>query len=164
MTCRIPRATAQRLIKDVCAKKEWNKLQLLFLGGDSQRSFDKGRGGVATGCNAGIVPISQVLESSVHDRDKLIAVLLDHGALANGLHGSKNPPLSVALEMEHYGIAYTLLKHGADPSGICCSRVTGSHHREVTMFLYDIVAAIVSPYMNLIYIDEIYGRPSSTNR
>ncbi|XP_022800232.1 TPR and ankyrin repeat-containing protein 1-like isoform X2 [Stylophora pistillata] len=130
ITCRIPRATAQRLIKDVCAKKEWNKLQLLFLGGDSQRSFAKGRGGVATGCNAGIVPISQVLESSVHDRDKLIAVLLDHGALANGLHGSKHPPLSVALEMEHYGIAYTLLKHGADPSGICCSRVTGSHHRE----------------------------------
>ena len=105
---------------------------MLFLGGDSQRSYAKGRGGVATGCNAGIVPISQVLESSVNDRDKLIAVLLDHGALANGLHGFKSPPLSLALEMKDYGIAYTLLKHGADPSVICSSRVTGSHHREVT--------------------------------
>lgn len=131
ITCRIPRAIVQRLIKDVCSKKEWDKLHLLFLGGDSQRSYSKGRGGVATGCNAVILPINQVLESSVKDREKLIAVLLDHGALASGPHGCQNPPLSVAMEMDDYSIAYTLLKHGADPSVIGCCRGTGSHHREV---------------------------------
>jgi len=119
------------VIKDVCSKKEWEKLHLLFLGGDSQRSYAKGRGGVATGCNAVIVPVDQVLASSVQDRDKLIAVLLDHGALANGPHGCKTPPLSLALEMEDYAIAYMLVKHGADPSVIGCYRGMASHHREV---------------------------------
>lgn len=135
ITCRVPRATVQKLIKDVCSKKEWDKLHLLFLGGDSQRSYAKGRGGVATGCNAVIVPVNEVLESSVEDQDKLIAVLLDHGALANGPHGCKKPPLSVAMEMENYNIAYTLLKHGADPSVVGCHRGTGSHHREVIINL-----------------------------
>lgn len=131
ITCRIPRGTVQKLIKDICSKKEWDKLHLLFLGGDSQRSYAKGRGGVATGCNAVIVPIDQVLGSSVPDRDKLIAVLLDHGALANGPHGCKTPPLSVAMEMEDYSIAHALLKHGADPAVIGCCRGTAAHHREV---------------------------------
>ena len=108
---------------------------MLFLGGDSQRSYAKGRGGVATGCNAVIVPINEVLESSIEDQDKLIAVLLDHGALANGPHGCKKPPLSVAMEMENYNIANTLLKHGADPSAVGCYRGTGSHHREVIINL-----------------------------
>ena len=131
ITCRIPRGTVQKLIKDICSKKEWDKLHLLFLGGDSQRLYAKGRGGVATGCNAVIVPIDQVLGSSVPDRDKLIAVLLDHGALANGPHGCKTPPLSVAMEMEDYSIAHALLKHGADPAVIGCCRGTAAHHREV---------------------------------
>ena len=91
----------------------------------------QGRGGVATGCNVVIVPIDQVLGSSVPDRDKLIAVLLDHGALANGPHGCKTPPLSVAMEMEDYSIAHALLKHGADPGVIGCCRGTAAHHREV---------------------------------
>lgn len=108
---------------------------MLFLGGDSQRSYAKGRGGVATGCNAVIVPINEVLESSVEDQDKLTAVLLDHGALANGPHGCKKPPLSVAMEKENYNVAYTLLKHGADPSAVGCYRGTGSHHREVIINL-----------------------------
>lgn len=108
---------------------------MLFLGGDSQRSYSKGRGGVATGCNAVIVPINEVLESSVEDQDKLTAVLLDHGALANGPHGCKKPPLSVAMEKENYNVAYTLLKHGADPSAVGCYRGTGSHHREVIINL-----------------------------
>lgn len=119
----------------MCLKKEWGKLHLLFLGGDSQRSYAKGRGGVATGCNAVIVPLNEVLESSVEGRDKLIAVLLDHGALANGPHGCKKPPLSVAMEMENYHIAYILLKHGADPSVVGCYRGPGSHHREVIISL-----------------------------
>ena len=131
ITCRIPRGTVQKLIKDTCSKKEWDKLHLLFLGGDSQRSYAKGRGGVATGCNAVIVPIDQVLSSLVRDRDKLIAVLLDHGALASGPHGCKSPPLSVAMEMEDYAIAHTLLKHGADPALIGCCRGTAAHYREV---------------------------------
>ena len=130
ITCRIPRPAAQKLIKEICAKKEWRKLHMLFLGGDSHRSYQKGRGGVATGCNAVIVPLDQIVASSVPDRDKLIAVLLDHGALANGPHGCKTPPLSVAMEMEDYAMAYLLLKHGADPCAIGCLR-TGQHHREV---------------------------------
>ena len=142
ITCRIPRAAAQRLIKEVCSKKEWDKLHMLFLGGDSQRSYPKGRGGVATGCNAVIVPIDQVLASSVKDRNKLIAVLLDHGALANGPHGCKTPPLSVAMEMEDYAIAYTLLKHGADPSVIGCCKGTASHHREVINHVVFIILCI----------------------
>ena len=72
---------------------------MLFLGGDSQRSFQKGRGGVATGCDAVIVPLDQLLTSSVQDRDKLIAVLLDHGALPNGPLGCKTSPLSVAMKI-----------------------------------------------------------------
>ena len=110
---------------------------MLFLGGDSQRSYAKGRGGVATGCNAVIVPLDQVLGSSIQDRDKLIAVLLDHGALANGPHGCKTPPLSVAMDMEDYAIAYTLLRHGADPAVIGCYRGTASHHREVIYAAYN---------------------------
>ena len=108
---------------------------MLFLGGDSQRSFQKGRGGVATGCDAVIVPLDQLLTSSVQDRDKLIAVLLDHGALPNGPLGCKTPPLSVAMEMEDYAIACMLLKHGADASAIGCHRGTGQHQREVIIFL-----------------------------
>ena len=108
---------------------------MLFLGGDSQRGFPKGRGGVATGCNAGVVPVDQVLASCVADRDKLIAILLDHGALANGLHGCKEPPLLVAMEMEEYALAHTLLKHGADSLAIGGYRATTLHHREVSALL-----------------------------
>ena len=135
ITCRIPRPAAQKLIREICVKKEWDKLHMLFLGGDSQRLYQKGRGGVATGCDAVIVPLDQLLTSSVKDRDKLIAVLLDHGAQPNGPLGCKTPPLSVAMEMEDYAIACMLLKHGADASAIGCYRGTGQHQREVIIFL-----------------------------
>lgn len=122
----------------MCAKKEWDKLYTLFLGGDSSRSYGKGRGGIATGCNTIIVPIDEVVASSVKDRNKLIAVLLDHGALPNGLHGCKTSPLSVAMEMEDYAIAHMLLKQGADPSAIGCYRGTSAHHREVIQLKHDL--------------------------
>ncbi|XP_048589125.1 TPR and ankyrin repeat-containing protein 1 isoform X2 [Nematostella vectensis] len=118
VTCKISDPVMQRIIKDICNKKEWDKLKLLFLGGDPNRNFPQGRGGLATGTDASHIPLDSVLRSDMSNLSKLVAVLIDHGADVNGMRGSKNRPLCLALAQEKYSIVAQLLKHKADPSCI----------------------------------------------
>ena len=115
ISCKFSQTLLKKLVKDACAKQDWPMLHLLFLGGDGNRAFAKGRGGLATGFMATAVPIRAVLESKFSERDKLIRVLLDHGASPNGTTaGGSRSPLEFCLEKEDYAMAGVLLKHGAD--------------------------------------------------
>ena len=111
------------VIKDVVEKEEWEILRFLFLGAREQRSsgglqavFRLFSGALASDCDASCVPLDLVLQSGVSDQGRLLAALLNQGALHEGLPKRKVTPLQVALETENYRFAVVLLKRGADPS------------------------------------------------
>ena len=131
VSCRIPSDILQRVIQSAVNKGEWNKIHMLFLGGYAQRSFAKGRGGLATGCNASQIPVDLVMQAPVLERSKLVELLLDHGASANGLPGCKKQPLSLAMENDDYALAMNLIKYKADTSCLFSSTGVSSSHREV---------------------------------
>ena len=104
------------VIKDVVEKEEWEILRFLFLGAREQRSSSLKAGALASDCDASCVPLDLVLQSGVSDQGRLLAALLNQGALHEGLPKRKVTPLQVALETENYHFAVVLLKRGADPS------------------------------------------------
>lgn len=104
------------VIKDVVEKEEWEILRFLFLGAREQRSSSLKAGALASDCDASCVPLDLVLQSGVSDQGRLLAALLNQGALHEGLPKRKVTPLQVALETENYRFAVVLLKRGADPS------------------------------------------------
>lgn len=104
------------VIKDVVEKEEWEILRFLFLGAREQQSSSLKAGALASDCDASCVPLDLVLQSGVSDQGRLLAALLNQGALHEGLPKRKVTPLQVALETENYRFAVVLLKRGADPS------------------------------------------------
>ena len=112
----IPTQILNMVIKDVVEKEEWEILRFLFLGAREQRSSSLKAGALASDCDASCVPLDLVLQSGVSDQGRLLAALLNQGALHEGLPKRKVTPLQVALETENYRFAVVLLKRGADPS------------------------------------------------
>ena len=104
----------QFLVKDASDKNEWRKLRFLYLG----TAGSKTSRGLASECDASCVPLDLLIESDVKDVNKLVALLLQHGASPTGLRGCTRPPLLVAMEMMNFPLAVTLLKENADPSCI----------------------------------------------
>ena len=79
-----------------------------------------GEGGLATGCDASMVSLGQVLQSTVPDKLLLVSALLRHGALANPITELDTVPLEEALCQDNLPVVKKLIDNGANP---CVSTV-----------------------------------------
>ena len=121
ITCTLSPQILQFLVKDVSDKKDWKKLRFLYLGTAATKT-SKGLAsectskGLAAECDASCVPLELLIESDFKDLNKLVTLLLQHGASPTGLRGCVRPPLLVAMEMRKFSLAVTLLRSSADPA------------------------------------------------
>ena len=99
-------------MKDASEKKDWKKLRFLYLGTAASKTAK----GLASECEASYVPLDLLIESDFKDLDKLVTLLLKHGASPTGLRGCVRPPLLVAMKIRKFSLAVTLLRNNADPS------------------------------------------------
>ena len=108
ITYNIPQSVTQKVINKAIAEKDWNRLHLLFMGGGGDRRFEKGSGGLGTGCDASIVPLEEVIRCDFPDLMNFISILLDHKASANPRKGGKDP-LDVAIEVGKFEVVNILM-------------------------------------------------------
>lgn len=106
----------QRLLRELVARHEWDKVFMLYLGGGGMQRFSVGEGGLATGCRAACVPIELLVNSKNEKYNQLVLALLENGACANGLGRRNKPPLALAVDAEQYQLAVALLQHNANPT------------------------------------------------
>ena len=130
ITCTLSPQILQFLVKEASEKNEWKKLRFLYLGTAASQTSS----GLASECDASCVPLDLLIESDVKDLNKLVTILLQHGASPTGLRGCVRPPLLVAMEMKKFSLAVTLLRNNADPSCVVGHGIF--INREVT-FLID---------------------------
>lgn len=88
---------------------------VLFMGGGSERKYKRGEGGLATGCNASLVPLDDVIRTDFERTEKvhLVKTLIKHGAYVNGVSGCKKSPLEVAHETKQFEVMRLLRQEGA---------------------------------------------------
>ena len=131
VTADLPKHVVQNLLRDVIQKKEWKKLQVLFLRGGGPQRHTPGRGGLASECGAREVPLEQILVAGIppRERSQLISVLLDNGISANGLSESCQPPLATVMEQQQDNsqLVNKLMDCGADPGHFTTNGETPLH-------------------------------------
>ena len=76
----IPKTYIQTVLDKAVSDEDWATLHLLFLGGGGPKKFEKGLGGLADGCDASKVPLTEVISCDFSDLRKFVSVLLDHKA------------------------------------------------------------------------------------
>ena len=79
----IPQNLSQTMIDKAVTEKDWSRLHLLFMGGGGEKHFEKGRGGLGTGCDASSVPLEEVISGDFPNLEQFISILLDHNAVAS---------------------------------------------------------------------------------
>ncbi|XP_068717953.1 TPR and ankyrin repeat-containing protein 1-like [Montipora capricornis] len=79
----IPQNLSQTMIDKAVTEKDWSRLHLLFMGGGGEMHFEKGRGGLGTGCDASSVPLEEVVSGDFPNLEQFIRILLDHNAVAS---------------------------------------------------------------------------------
>ena len=104
----VPHDVTQKVINKAVAEKDWNRLHVLFMGGGGGRRFQKGSGGLGTGCDASIVPLEDVIRCDFPDLTKFISILMEHKASVDPQKGSKGP-LDVAIELEKFEVVNILM-------------------------------------------------------
>ena len=114
ITCTFEPQVLQRLVKEASEKNEWKKLRFLYLGATGNKTSR----GIAFECEASCVPLDLLIESNVEDLHNLVTLLLQRGALPDGLRGCRRPPLQASMEKMKFSLAVTLLRNNADPSCI----------------------------------------------
>ena len=104
----VPNDVTQKVINKAVTEKDWSRLHVLFMGGGSGRRFQKGSGGMGTGCDASIVPLEDVIRCDFPDLTKFISILMEHKASADPQKGSKGR-LDVAIELEKFEVVNILM-------------------------------------------------------
>lgn len=113
-------------MKKCAVKTDWRRIELLFLEDGGQQCYAGGAGGLAANCDASQLSLSDLIKSrrQLEDLPKLLAVLIDHGALVNGI--DDQPPLSTAVDQEDYASAVVLLEKQANVNGLLQSKISKS--------------------------------------
>ena len=92
------------MIDKAVTEKDWNRLHLLFMGGGGEKRFEKGWGGLGTGCDARNVPLEEVVNCDFPRLEQFISVLLDHNAVAS------QRAFDAAIELEKPEVVDALMK------------------------------------------------------
>ena len=79
----LPPNLTQKVINKTVTEKDWPRLHLLFMGGGGERRFQKGSGGLGSGCDASSVPLDEIIRCDFPDLRTFINTLLDHKAIVN---------------------------------------------------------------------------------
>jgi len=116
ITAPVSRQLLVKLTNDVIKMKDWDKLNVLYLGGGGITSYPLGVGGLATNIDASSVQLGEVLRHFGPRQPMLTSTLLDNGASANAIEGSDVIPLDEAIRQEHLFTVETLVQNGAN----CC--------------------------------------------
>ena len=111
----MPRTAVQKFVDSAVKEKDWARLNVLFMGGGSDKKYKRGEGGLATGCDASLVPLDEVIRWNFGKAEKItfVKMLLRHGASVNGLPGCRKSPLEVARETKQSEISRILSPDGA---------------------------------------------------
>ena len=107
----VPRNLLQRLITEAVDDKDWHRLHLLFMGGGGEKRFQKGSGGLGTGCDASSVPLEEIIHCDFEDLTDFISVLLDHKASGNPPKGRENP-VDIAIQLGKFDVVNILMDRG----------------------------------------------------
>ena len=94
----VPQNLIQTAVDKAVAEKDWQRLHLLFMGGGGEQRFQKGSGGLGTGCDASSVPLEEIIHCDFKDLTDFISVLLDHKARGDPPKGRENP-IDVAIQL-----------------------------------------------------------------
>ena len=108
ITFSLPPNLTQKVINKAVAEKDWHRLHLLFMGGGGERRFEKGSGGLGTGCDASTVPLDEIIRCDFPDLRTFISILLDHKAIVNPPKGSKDP-VDVAIKLGKFEVVNVLM-------------------------------------------------------
>ena len=122
----LPLECMDKYLKECMAREDWVKLELLFLGGGGQQRYVEGESGLAAGCYVSEISLVDLIKSKKKGTNfqKLLTVLIDHGACVNGT--GKQSPLSVAVDEKDYQSAVVLLKKKADVNGLLQSKCSSA--------------------------------------
>ena len=104
----VPRNLIQTAVDKAVADKDWQRLHLLFMGGGGEKRFQKGSGGLGTGCDASSVPLEEVIHCDFKDLTDFISVLLDHKANGDPPKGRENP-VDVAIQLGKFDVVHVLM-------------------------------------------------------
>ncbi|KAM7440313.1 Stress-induced-phosphoprotein 1 [Porites harrisoni] len=104
----VPRNLLQTVITEAVDDKDWYRLHLLFMGGGGEKRFQKGSGGLGTGCDASSVPLEEVIHCDFKDLTDFISVLLDHKASCDPPKGRENP-VDVAIQLHKFDVVNVLM-------------------------------------------------------
>ncbi|XP_068702489.1 TPR and ankyrin repeat-containing protein 1-like [Montipora foliosa] len=100
----IPQNLSQKMIDKAVTEKDWNRLHLLFMGGGGEKRYEKGCGGLGTGCDARTVPLEEVVNCDFPRLEHFISILLDHNAVAS------QRAFDAAIEIEKSEVLDVLMK------------------------------------------------------
>ena len=108
ITFSLPPNLTQKVINKTVTEKDWPRLHLLFMGGGGEGRFQKGSGGLGTGCDASSVPLDEIIRCGFPDLKTFISILLDHKAIVKPPKASKDP-VDVAIELGKFEVANLLM-------------------------------------------------------
>ena len=115
LTASVPSQVLKKLTSNVIEKKNWHTLRILYLGGGGPTSQPIGDGGLATGIDASIVPLGEIIRSFGSEGLPLVSVLLKQGSSANAIKGSDVIPLDEAMRLQDLPLVEKLVHNGANP-------------------------------------------------
>ena len=115
LTASVPSQVLKKLTSNVIEKKNWHTLRILYLGGGGPTSQPIGDGGLATGIDASIVPLGEIIRSFGSEGLPLVSVLLKQGSSANAIKGSNVIPLNEAMRLQDLPLVEKLVYNGANP-------------------------------------------------
>ena len=98
------------------------------MGGGGEGRFEKGSGGLGTGCDASSVPLEEVIRCDFPDLTKFISILLDHKASANPQKGGKDP-LDVAIEVGKFEVVNILMDRNSKTGAGVITSTTSKPHK-----------------------------------
>ena len=116
LTAPIPGHLLTNLAKQVIEGKEWDKLEVLFIGWRGPLGDPFGEGGLSPNFDASGVPLGEVIHHFPTKQTLLMTTLLELGASVNAIDGSTFIPLNEAFEKEDEVLVEKLVQMGAD----CC--------------------------------------------
>ncbi|XP_028397252.1 LOW QUALITY PROTEIN: TPR and ankyrin repeat-containing protein 1-like [Dendronephthya gigantea] len=116
----LPRDCLNRYMKECVENDYWKSVEVLLLGGGGQRSYAKGRGGIATRiCDLSDISLCDVIKSDPKPikYHELISVMIENGVLVNG-RDEQDIPVALAVNYDDHDLAVILLKKNANPDGL----------------------------------------------
>lgn len=104
----IPKTYIQTVLDKAVSDEDWATLHLLFLGGGGPKQFEKGLGGLADGCDASKVPLTEVISCDFPDLAKFVSILLDHKA-RESLQKRGKTACELAIDLNKFDVASVLM-------------------------------------------------------